>query len=146
LAFDVSRTGGVLAHKLAGSVADNWSQHAIARTQRLSRRLDVADPRVRERVLARAEQSSSLRFMWLLLTLLELHPAAAWEGPFRLRVLKQLAQAEDAILRFAAYRWLAALHTIDLRCEMSAKRELITGAGREQGLARRRVEQLLRRC
>jgi hypothetical protein len=84
--------------------------------------------------------------MWLLLTLLDLQPAAAWEGPYRLRVLKRLAQADDAMLRFAAYRWLAALYTIDLRCEMSAKRELITCAGREHGLARRQVEQLLRRC
>ena len=121
--------------------------HALlARSERLATYWDLNDPTIRERLVARAAHCASPRLIWLLLTLLDRGSSAAWEGPYRLQALKVLAEAEDAMLRFAAYRWLARLHTIDLRCEITAKRVLLEGVARERGLAKRRVEQLLRSC
>lgn len=116
------------------------------RAQRIAGAVDLHDPLTRARLVRRLEQSRSASFIWLLLALLERGPSRAWEGPARLAGLKRLASSDSDHLRFAAYRWLARLHAIDLRCEIAAQRLLREALRREQGLARRRVGQLLRAC
>ncbi|KGE02974.1 hypothetical protein [Pseudohaliea rubra] len=64
----------------------------------------------------------------------------------RFVALCQLAQAPSVFQRLAAYRWLAGLYLLDLRYEQRAKRIIAAARDREEGLARQRVEQLLRRC
>ncbi len=64
----------------------------------------------------------------------------------RFVALCQLAQAPSVFQRLAAYRWLAGLHRLDLRYEQRAKRIIAAALGHEEGLARERVKQLLKRC
>lgn len=146
LAFAPRMRGVIDATQRPHAGGHHVPQHLLARSERLARYWDLSDVPVRVRLLQRAAERTSPRLTWLLLTLLDRGRPAAWEGPDRLRALERLANADDAMLRFAAYRWLAALHTIDLRCEMLAKRVLLAGVARETGLARRRVEHLLRSC
>lgn len=60
--------------------------------------------------------------------------------------LCRLVEAGTEIHRSAAYRWLAELHRLDLRYENRAKLIMRGGLEREIGLARRRLEAMLRRC
>ncbi|MHA7815371.1 MAG: hypothetical protein ACX93N_02775 [Pseudohaliea sp.] len=64
----------------------------------------------------------------------------------RFAALCQLARSPSVFQRLAAYRWLAGLYLLDLRYEQRAKRVIARALGREEGLARQRVKQLLRRC
>jgi hypothetical protein len=64
----------------------------------------------------------------------------------RFVALCQLARAPSVFQRLAAYRWLAGLYLVDLRYEQRAKRIIAAALGREEGLARQRVKQLLKRC
>lgn len=64
----------------------------------------------------------------------------------RFVALCQLARAPSVFQRLAAYRWLAGLYLLDLRYEQRAKRVIAAALGREEGLARQRVKQLLKRC
>ncbi|MEQ8265400.1 hypothetical protein [Pseudohaliea sp.] len=64
----------------------------------------------------------------------------------RFVALCQLARASSVFQRLAAYRWLAGLHLLDLRYEQRAKRVIAGGLKLEEGLARVRVRELLRRC
>jgi len=64
----------------------------------------------------------------------------------RFTALCQLAEADCVFRRLAAYRWLSALHRLDLRYEMRAKRVLCRALDQEEGLARARVRQLMKLC
>lgn len=64
----------------------------------------------------------------------------------RFAALCQLARAPSVFQRLAAYRWLAGLYLLDLRYEQRAKRVIAGALKREEGLARQRVKQLLKRC
>ena len=64
----------------------------------------------------------------------------------RFQALCRLAEVESIFQRMAAYRWLADMHRIDLRYETRAKRELRKALDRECGLARARVERLMKLC
>ena len=60
--------------------------------------------------------------------------------------LRKLACSDSVFLRAEAYRRFARLHQVDLRYEMRAKRELRKALDREHGLARARVQALMRCC
>lgn len=116
------------------------------RCARLASRLDLSDRVVRQRLIDRLERTARPRMTWLLLALLERGRSYASEGAARFAACARLAEAEQPFARYAAYRWLAQLHTVDLRCENSAKRTLGAALKREQGIAARRIQQLLRAC
>lgn len=116
------------------------------RCERLARRLDLMDRSARQRLVDRLEHASSARMTWLLLALLERGRSYASEGAARYAACARLSAHEHPFMRYAAYRWLAQLHTVDLRCENSARRTLGAALNREQGLAARRIRQLLQAC
>lgn len=64
----------------------------------------------------------------------------------RLTSLCRMAESPSVFERLTAYRGLAGLYLLDLRYEQRAKRVIVAGLKREQGVARERVQQLLRRC
>ena len=64
----------------------------------------------------------------------------------RFAALCRLAHAPSVFQRLAAYRWLAGLYLLDLRYEQRAKRVIAGALAREEGLARSRVKELLKRC
>jgi hypothetical protein len=64
----------------------------------------------------------------------------------RFATLCRLAHAPSVFQRLAAYRWLAGLYLLDLRFEQRAKRVIAGALAREEGLARSRVKELLKRC
>ena len=96
-----------------------------------------------ENRLARSRSPSEI---FALLRFTEALPPRSVDPEIEFLALGRLAEADCVFLRGAAYRWLAGLHSKDLRYEMRAKLVLKTGLDREAGTARRRVSQLLRLC
>lgn len=129
--------------------AANGSDPLAALRQRRDRLLATYDPHcevARARVLRRLSGAMSPAAIWVLTSWLNDGPSRASEGGVRLRALQRLMESEQSALRCAAHQWLAELHTIDLRCEIHAKRQLKVCLSKEVGLQRRRIQQLLRQC
>ncbi len=105
-----------------------------------------AQPREFRDIEARLAGETSPHEIWKLLCLVDVAPRDAVDLEKVYLALMLLVDADSVFLRSAAYRWLAGLHRKNLCYEMRAKRVLKRGLKRETGLARKRVEALLKRC
>jgi hypothetical protein len=112
----------------------------------MRRRFDPENSALRARALRLLQSLRSPEAIWVVLSWLDAGTARAWEGPTRFAALRYLLACDDPALRCAAQQWLAALHRIDLRCEIQAKRLLRDAWVDAHGLERHRLHRLLRSC
>ncbi len=104
-------------------------------------------PTAQFRQLARLlVQANDETIAWLLLNCLTFGPRECMPAEHLFRVLARLVQSASPFIRQAACQHLAQLHTLDLRFEARAKRVICQVMNDEAGVARDRLQALLRRC
>lgn len=84
--------------------------------------------------------------IWYLLRCVDVAECIEADLEVVFEALTRLAASDSVFMRADAYRRLAELHRYNLRYEVRAKKEVAKGLKREHGLARKRVEWLLKRC
>ncbi len=120
-----------------------WPETRLLRELEGGRQLNGGEWAALERDI---ESEPNLERLWLLLRCSAHAPRIPGRLERRFAALKRLAQAGCVFLRAHAYQALAELHRYDLRFEMRAKAVLSQALKREQGIARKRLQHLMRGC
>lgn len=128
------------------SFAEPAGLSAEARLLEKFRTLDSADLEMCRQLENRLRDARGPLQLWYLLCCCDHIPARTVNLEFLFSALKRLAESDCELLRFAAYRRLANLHSVDLCFANRAKLALSQGLKRETGRLKKRLENLLDCC
>jgi|GEM_PF-5913645 len=110
-------------------------------------RKDVAvDSEIRARLEDGLKNESDSDRLWFLLASLDHAPQRTVSTELVFTALCRLSESASPVIRLSAYRWLAGLHTIDLRFETRARLKLRDCRETECELIQQRLEYLLSVC